>query len=124
MTRCRAGSMIEQAILEAIRRACYEAGSQLKLAKMSGLSQGHLSDYLCGRRKVRNMTVGTLERLFPELHIRFRDYDKQSAEDPIDRQIRSLLQGMNPEEKARCLKLLAANFSYKVLKSEEPKSQP
>ena len=108
--------MIEQIVLEGLKEACSRAGNQLELARISGLSQGQLSDYLCGRRKIRNMTLGTLEKLFPELRIQFWDDESKLGEDPVERQIFDLVRALPPAEKARCLKLLAANFPEQVLK--------
>lgn len=108
--------MLEQVVLEGLRKACERAGNQLELAKRSGLSQGQLSDYLCGRRKIRNMTLGTLEKLFPEIRIQFWLDDAHTGDDPVERQIFDLVRSLPPEEKARCLKLLAANFPDQVLK--------
>ena len=112
--------MIERLIFEGIRRACGKAGSQIKLARRSGMSQGQLSDYLCGRRKICNMTVGTLEKLFPDLDIQFWKHEKPLDPDPVAQQISDLIRTLDPNEKARCLKLLAAAFPYKVL---EPHSK-
>ena len=108
--------MIEQVVLEGLRKACERAGNQLELAKQSGLSQGQLSDYLCGRRKIRNMTLGTLEKLFPEIRIQFWLDDAHTGDDPVERQIFDLVRSLPPAEKARCLKLLAANFPDQVLR--------
>ena len=101
--------MIEELVLEGLREACRRAGNQVKLAKSSGLSQGQLSDYFCGRRKIRNMTLGTLEKLFPELELRFwRTHDL--LETSIEQEIMDLIRDLPPVEKVRCLKMLAANF--------------
>ena len=108
--------MIEQVVLAGLREACSRAGNQLELAKLSGLSQGQLSDYLCGRRKIRNMTLGTLEKLFPEIRLQFWPDDQHTGEDPVERQIFDLVRGLPPAEKARCLKLLAANFPDQALR--------
>ena len=63
--------MLEDKILQALKEACVRAGSQVELAKSTGLSQGQISDYLCGRRKIKNMTAGTIEKIFPLIEVKF-----------------------------------------------------
>lgn len=111
--------MIEQTILEGIRQARDRSGSQIELARRSGLSQGQLSDYLCGRRKIGNMAVGTLGKLFPELIIQFWPSDRRKTEDVVEEEIFDLVRALEPEEKIRCLKLLAAKFPSRVLAEDE-----
>ena len=57
--------MIQPNLSAAIREAIRRAGSQLALARSCGLSQGVISDYLYGRHKIENMTIGTFDKLFP-----------------------------------------------------------
>ena len=73
--------MIEKLVLDALKEACARAGNQLELANQCGVSQGQISDYLCGRRQIRNMTLGTLEKLFPELVLTFFHDQGGSAAD-------------------------------------------
>ena len=61
------------------------------------------------------MTLGTLEKLFPEIRLRFWPDDTYTGDEPVERQIFGLVRSLPPAEKARCLKLLAANFPDQVL---------
>lgn len=109
--------MIDKLVLEALKEACIRAGNQLELAKQSGLSQGQISDYLCGRRQIKNMTLGTLEKLFPELMLTFFKDQNPSAVDPVELEIMQIVHSMNPTQKAYCLKIIAANFPDSIIKN-------
>lgn len=63
--------MDEEKIKAAIREACRNAGGQVAFAKEKGLGQGWVSDYLSGRKKIRNMTLATLYKFFPDLEMVF-----------------------------------------------------
>lgn len=63
--------MIIENLRTALKKAVKKAGSQTALAKQSGMSQGQISDYLRGRYDLSCMSVGLIERLFPELKIIF-----------------------------------------------------
>ena len=65
--------MIQHKITEAIREAIRRAGSQLALARQCGISQGMISDYLYGRHKIENMTIGTFDKIFPVAEVDFFD---------------------------------------------------
>lgn len=104
--------MLDKLVMDALKEACNRAGSQLKLAKQTGLSQGQISDYLCGRRDVSNMTVGTLEKIFPLIQIIF--FPDAVNIDSTENEIVSIIHRMNKEEKVRCLKILAAYFPDKI----------
>lgn len=113
--------MIEKLVLDALKEACARAGNQLELANQSGVSQGQISDYLCGRRQIRNMTLGTLEKLFPELVLTFFHDQGGSAADPVEHEIMRVVHGMTPAQKARCLKIIAANFPDEIIsKTKQP----
>ena len=64
-------SEIQPNLSAAIREAIRRAGSQLALARSCGLSQGVISDYLYGRHKIENMTIGTFDKLFPDAKVDF-----------------------------------------------------
>ncbi len=107
--------MIEEIVLEGLKEACKRAGNQLELAKSAKMSQGQLSDYLCGRRKIKNMTLGTLEKLFPEMRLQLWQDTPDANVDHVELQIMSIVHSLSPANKARCLKLLAANFPEQPL---------
>lgn len=79
--------MLEDQILEALKEACARAGSQVELAKSTGLSQGQISDYLCGRRRIKNMTVGTIEKIFPALTVQFFQNDRIISSNQTEKDI-------------------------------------
>ena len=63
--------MKTSAIKKALEKAYRRAGTQTKLAAKAGLSQGGINEFLNGRAEIRNMTVGTLLKLFPDMEMRF-----------------------------------------------------
>ena len=63
--------MIQDKIIDALREAIRRAGSQLALARRCGISQGMVSDYLYGRHKIENMTIGSFDKLFPNAAVDF-----------------------------------------------------
>ena len=109
--------MIDELVLAALKEACSRAGNQLGLANRSGLSQGQISDYLCGRRKIKNMTLGTLEKIFPELELSFFKDQNATAVDPVESEIIQIVHSMSPSQKAYCLKIIAANFPDYIVKN-------
>lgn len=71
--------MDETHILSEIKKACKRAGGPVAYAKKLGISTGWISDYLSERKKIKNMTLGTLFKIFPSLVIYFSD-DLPSSE--------------------------------------------
>ena len=115
--------MIEKLVLDALKEACARAGNQLELANQCGVSQGQISDYLCGRRQIRNMTLGTLEKLFPELVLTFFRDQSGSTTDPVEHEIMRIVHSMTPTQKARCLKIIAANFPDDIISEMKQPSE-
>lgn len=72
-------NMDETHILSEIKKACKRAGGPVAYAKKLGISTGWISDYLSERKKIKNMTLGTLFKIFPSLVIYFSD-DLPSSE--------------------------------------------
>ena len=67
----------------ALGKAVEKAGNKLKLSKTTGVSQPSINTFLSGKRDVANMTVHTLERLFPEMRVYFfRDEQPQAPPVP------------------------------------------
>ena len=63
--------MTEEDILNRIERFCQEAGGQAAYARKVGVNPSFLSDYIKKRKKVKNMTIGTLFKIFPHAVIVF-----------------------------------------------------
>ena len=97
--------MILNEITDAIKEAIKRAGNQMALAESSLVSQGQISDYLCGRRKIENMTLGTFVKLFPESEVKyFRDTQvKPDVSSSIEKQVISILRSLDPDNQVRCL---------------------
>ena len=55
----------------AFQTAIIRAGGKTELARKCGLAYSMIHRFSSGACRFGNMTVGTLERLFPELHIDF-----------------------------------------------------
>lgn len=103
-------------IIQAIKKNCEIHGGQVAYSKSSGVSQGQISDYICGRRKIDNMPLGTLQKLFPEIEINF--FNDEEDVDYVEREIGNLIKILPPHEKVLCLKILAAHFSEYILEKE------
>ena len=107
--------MLEHKIIEALKKSCEMHGGQVNLAKSSTVSQGQISDYLCGRRKIQNMTIGTLEKLFPEISISFfKDAEKDNVIPQIlEKQMLEFFRTLTPEKQIKCFGLMCQTFSNK-----------
>ena len=62
---------LAEKVQAALAKAIEDAGSRTKLGRKTGVDISLINRFACGERKVKNMTVGTLERLFPEMKITF-----------------------------------------------------
>ncbi|MBR4664579.1 MAG: hypothetical protein IKO93_11965 [Lentisphaeria bacterium] len=63
--------MYEEEVKKAILDACRAAGGQRAFAKQRGLSQSWISDYISGHKQIRNMSLQTLHKFFPDLKLVF-----------------------------------------------------
>ena len=55
--------------IKAISESIKEAGSQKNFSEKVGIHQSRISDYANANYDFKNITVGTLIRLFPEIQI-------------------------------------------------------
>ncbi|MCI5778424.1 MAG: helix-turn-helix domain-containing protein [Lentisphaeria bacterium] len=97
----------------ALREAVHRAGSQTALARSAGMQQSRISDYLSGRYEFGNITIGTLEKLFPELQFVFfpsAPYPSSGLESEMEKQILEHFRRLSPAEKARYMMVVAAAF--------------
>lgn len=109
---------VEVALKEAVKRA----GTQLRLAEQSGVSQGNINGFLNGKNKVENMTIGTLLRLFPDIEIKFFPEQRMTTAttstnvgDSVDRKIHDFIGRLSSDEKLDCLMFLSAKFRDKLI---------
>ena len=98
----------------AIREAIKQAGGQVPLSESSGVSQGQISDYICGRRKVENMTLGTFAKLFPDSVVFFFGKpENPQGSDPfagMEARLLEYFRRLTPAQKTDCLILFGKNF--------------
>ena len=103
--------MTEEDVLTALREAYRRAGTQSALAKLAGISQGRVADYLNGRYSVGNMSVSTLFKLFPEISI---DFFGESSGDPASDNVRAellaIFDSLDMADRVHLLAMAAANF--------------
>jgi len=71
-------------IHKALHRAKEEVGTQKNLEAKTGISQSSIAAFLNGARKIENMTVGTLTKLFPEMEIYFFRKDLKNKLSPCE----------------------------------------
>lgn len=106
--------MLETEVKEAIREACRKAGSQVALAKMAGMTQGRISDYIGGRCDVGNITLGSLKRIFPGMQIVFFPDGDKSGNSAIETQLLEIFRSLSSADQVKCLTVVAANFGEKI----------
>lgn len=107
--------MNENDFILALKEAVARAGTQNKLAKQIGCSQGNISDYLTGRCAVGNMTISTMLRFFPEIRIHF--FGEPVRDDTVEElkaELIRIFDSLNPAERVHLLSIVAANFGKKI----------
>lgn len=107
--------MVEADILAALREAYRRAGTQGELARMAGVSQGRIADYLNERCAVGNMTVSVFLRLFPDMAVDFfGGRSARSVNDLLREQLEEIFDGLDDRSKVRLVAMAAANFGEKI----------
>jgi transcriptional regulator with XRE-family HTH domain len=95
-------------IKEALRTIVERAGNQLKLEEKTGVSHSNINMFLSGKRSTGNMTINTLEKLFPELQIFFFKSELPGAALPaVERKVISMLQALSEEDRLDVLAYVA-----------------
>ena len=108
--------MNEKDFLDALKEAVARAGTQNKLAKQIGCSQGNISDYISGRCAIGNMTIYTMLRFFPEIQINF--FGQPAKDDTVEElkaELIRIFDSLTSAERVQLLSLVAANFGKKSL---------
>lgn len=87
--------MYEDQIKKAILDACQQAGGQRAFAKQRGLSQSWISDYISGHKQIRNMSIQTLYKFFPDLVLIFSGTEPPPATslEELERRVAALESG-------------------------------
>ena len=100
----------KQALLKAIE----QAGNMLKLAEGRKVPYSVVNRFYNGRNDFRNMTLGTLERLFPELIIYFFKEERPENEvrppadaNLVERKVVRLIREMNNEGQLEAIEALS-----------------
>jgi transcriptional regulator with XRE-family HTH domain len=107
--------MNENDFILALKEAVSRAGTQNKLAKRVGCSQGSISDYLTGRCAIGNMTISVMLRVFPEIRIFFfGDQAKEDTVEELKAELIRIFDSLTAAERVHLLSLVAANFGKKV----------
>ena len=83
--------MYEEQVKQAILDACRAAGGQRAFAKQRGLSQSWVSDDISGHKQIRNMSIQTLYKFFPDLKlVFFGDQEPTATLADLERRISAL----------------------------------
>lgn len=87
--------MYEDQVKKAILDACRKAGGQRAFAKQRGLSQSWISDYISGHKQIRNMSLQTLHKFFPDLKLVFSASEQCSTSslEDLERRVAALENG-------------------------------
>lgn len=99
----------------AFQTAIIRAGGKTELARKCGLAYSMVHRFSSGACRFGNMTVGTLERLFPKLRIDFfgEEYQLHSSGDPSAEERCFLLEKQNLELERRLFELEKEIWSLK-----------
>lgn len=112
--------MYEEQVKQAILDACRAAGGQSAFAKQRGLSQSWISDYISGHKQIRNMSLQTLHKFFPDLKLIFSDDRKSTATlADLERRISALENERNLEKNIDSRSYLRLNGALSSVNSEK-----
>lgn len=110
--------LTQEDFTKALEAEVQRAGSQAALAQKVSMTQSQISDYLRGRFHLENMTVGNLLKLFPCTQI---SLSGERPDEPVARSLEEQLFGiyknLDPDQKVRCLAIIAAHFPDQVIKN-------
>lgn len=113
--------MNEKDFINALKEAVARAGTQNKLAKQIGCSQGSISDYLTGRCAIGNMTIAVMLRFFPEIQINF--FGQPAKDDTVEElkaELNRIFDALSPADRVHLLTVVAANFGRKISLAKNP----
>lgn len=111
-----------------LKAAIAQAGSQTKLAKLAGMQQSRISDYLTARYDLDHISIGVLRRIFPRLRI---DYgilpggkvpDKR-YEAEIEKRLAVLFRRLSAEDQIRCFEMVSRTFGDKFEENDDESSE-
>ncbi len=71
---------LEKKILEALRQEIQRAGGKTELAARLNVQHAVINRLETGTRKIQNMTIGTLSKLFPKIEFIFFPDENQTKE--------------------------------------------
>ena len=96
---------MKEDFLFALKNAIKMAGSQTKLASHAGMHQSRISDYLSERYLFENITVGTLQKLFPKIQIAYHTEQNQPSEieDELEQHMINIFRSLSPAEKIQLI---------------------
>ncbi len=86
------------------------AGSQTELARLSGVDQGRIAKMVSGKIKFNNITVETIERLFPNAIL--LNYGRPNENVAMIKRLQRIIAKMNSEELAELLVWLASRYPH------------
>ena len=106
--------LTQEELTRAMQQAIERAGSQTALASIATMTQSQISDYSRGRFQVENITIGVLQRIFPEMKILFFGQEPEPVLDPmskiIESQLLAMFRKLSPEEQVRCFAMISRTF--------------
>ena len=99
----------------ALRREISAAGSQNALARKAGMKQSQISDYLRGRFQIKDIAIGTLARLFPELEIHLHKSVRSEGKvsENLEKMLLDLYRSLPEDQQVRCFAMIMAHFGQK-----------
>lgn len=114
---------LSAAFVRAVTLSIKEAGSQKNFSEKTGIHQSRISDYVNENYDFRNITIGTLIRLFPELNITY--HSGQETEpcgeifDIMEKRLLAIFQGLDLNKKVQCFEMMSRTFGEKFVEDAE-----
>lgn len=109
---------LETKIKRALIKATNRAGNMVRLAQETSVANAAINRFISGKRSIGNMTIHTLERLFPEIEITFFQDEAATGAPPgqptrrddlgpYERKLLRLARSMNQEGQLEAIEALA-----------------
>ena len=109
--------------VEAITLSVKKAGSQKNFSEQTGIHQSRISDYINANYDFKNITLGTLIRLFPEIEIIYHSGESAKSSDGevfdvMENRLLTMFRGLDINEKVQCFEMMSRRFGEKLEEKE------
>ncbi|MDD5698795.1 MAG: hypothetical protein PHH77_09290 [Victivallaceae bacterium] len=102
---------MEQELYQALRERIHEVGSELKLSRISGVTQSNINNIKNKNISVSNIRLGTLQKLFPDMQI---DFLGTGGKKGIEGKLIAMINKLTPEERIDLALAIAEKYHHAV----------